>query len=366
MKILLAGDWHSNLHEEPLCESFFRNGHEVEKFAWNSYFSMSKSGNFLQSILSRIQNKYFFGPLVSRLNRDLIQRIEGNPPDFVFIYRGTHIYPKTLKKISIVAPNAVLVGYNNDDPFSAKYPAWMWRHYIKSLPYYDLVLAYREVNIRELKACGARRVELLQSWFLPDRNRPVNIESNDMNNFDCDVVFIGHYEDDGRLAVLEDIAEQGRVLRIFGPGYEWDHILRESKQLNQHVPVNLVWGDEYNKAICGAKVALCFFSKLNRDTYTRRCFEIPAAGVALLSEYSDTMRDMFEPDIEAAYFNNTLEMVEKLDHLLSEDAARCRLSLSGQRRVWRDGHDIDSRVLQIVSWIDNIQAEKYEISQTIN
>lgn len=354
MKILIAGDWHSELHEEAVYQALLQLGHKPLRFAWHEYFRPQGSLSKLGLPLLKAQNKYMFGPVVDCLNRDIISRIEKEQPELVFVYRGSHIYPETLHRMREVAPQAILVGYNNDDPFSPLYPKWKWRHFLAGVPEYDLVLAYRVHNIEEFKAVGAKRVELLRSWFIPERNYPIELSEDERKRFECDVVFIGHYEDDGRLACLEEIARRGWRLRIFGPGYEWNPILRRSDLLHEYMPVNLVWGRDYNRALCGARVALCFFSKLNRDTYTRRCFEIPSSGTVLMSEYSDDLAGMFEPDEEAIYFRDTQELLMKLNSLLVDDLKIKKIAAAGVRRVWSDRHDVISRMRDMVAWVDNI------------
>lgn len=355
MKILIAGDWHSELHEEAIYNAFIRLGHRPVKFAWHNYFKSSDICGKVVSFFQKIQNKYMVGPLVNKMNCDLIVVAERENPDLVFIYRGSHILPKTLLIIRRVARNAIIVGYNNDDPFSPHYPRWMWRHFIAGVPEYDLVLAYRLQNLDEYMAIGARRVELLRSWFITERNYPAELTDAEKLNYECDVVFVGHYEDDGRLECLENIARHGWKLRIFGPGYEWNHIIQSSEVLNDHNPVDLVWGKDYNLALCGAKVALCFFSKLNRDTYTRRCFEIPASGSVLMSEHSDDLASMFESDQEAVYFHNSKELCEKLELLFCNEEQIKKIAAEGKERVLNDGHDVISRMKTVISWVDDIR-----------
>jgi spore maturation protein CgeB len=359
VKILIAGDWHSELHEEAVYQAFKQLGHEPLRFAWHRYFK--SSGALLgrmTSPLARAQNKYMFGPAVAKLNRDLLAVATDEQPDLVFVYRGTHVFPQTLSELRRVAPYAMLIGYNNDDPFSHRYPGWKWRHFLAGVPEYDLVLAYRKHNLDEFKAAGARHVELLRSWFIPERNYPVELTSEDRERFECDVVFVGHYETDGRLQYLEEIARRGWRLRIFGPGYEWDDVVRASTVLKHQAPVRLVWGQNYNKALCGAKVALCFFSRLNRDTYTRRCFEIPASGTVLLSEYSDDLAGLFEPDHEAMFFKNPRDMCNKLEYLLSEGSRRKLVADAGRSRAWEGGHDVVSRMRAVLGWVNDLSRSK--------
>lgn len=358
MRILIAGDWHSELHEEVVLCALRSLGHEVEAFKWCSYFGRPAGiiGGVVHS-LRRAQNKYLAGPAISGINRDLIASVKRFKPDMLFVYRGTHVTSTTLRKIKAFLPECVLVGYNNDDPFSPAHPSYLWRHFLQAIPSYDLMLAYRHANLAEYCNAGARRVELLRSWFVPERNHPIKLTDADNTKFETDVVFVGHYEDDQRLEFLEEVARRGIRLRLFGPGYDWDPLIRKSAVLNHLVPVQLVWGDDYNRALCGAKIALCFLSKLNRDTYTRRCFEIPASGTLMLSEYSDDLSTLYREGVEADFFHSRDEMLEKIRYYLAHDDVRISVARAGQLRLMQDKHDVTSRMAQLVKWTEEIIAE---------
>ena len=146
----------------------------------------------------------------------------------------------------------------------------------ESIPLLDLVLAYRVHNIQEFYRAGARHVELMRSWFVPEQNFPLISSQIEEKKFGCDIVFIGHYEPDGRISYLEEIERAGWRLKIFGSSGNSEQSSIQIKVTATSFPIQPVWGQDYNSALGGAKIALCFFSKLNRDSYTRRCFEIPA------------------------------------------------------------------------------------------
>ena len=348
MKILVVGDGHSAIHEVAVVEAFKNLGHQVETFYWQTYFN---SQNPLVRLWQRIQNKFIVGPTLVRLNADLINVANKFNPKLIFIYRGTHITPHTITEIKKKLPGCVVYGYNNDDPFADGHPPWLWRHFLKSVPKYDLVFAYRHRNLDDLRKIGARRVELLRSSYIPELNHFVSLSEIDKVNYDCDVVFVGHYENDGRLEYLEEIVKAGYKLRLFGPGYEWNSLLAKSVVLKHLVPVNLVWNEDYNKALCGAKIALCFFSKLNRDTYTRRCFEIPAAGTLLLSEYSDDLASLYQAGEEVDMFKTKQEMIRKITLYLDNDELRSHVAANGNRRVIIDGHNIVSRMEKVLDFL---------------
>ena len=348
MRILVVGDWHSELHEQAVFNAFSALGHQVERFAWHAYFAAATG---LHGLAARAQNRLLAGPAFARLNRDLLACARRFAPELVFIYRGTHVRASTVAQLHRLDPRPVVLGYNNDDPFAPDQPRSLWRHFVAGIPHYDALLAYREHNLAELTAAGARRVYWLRSWYMPERNHPVVLDATDRTRYGCDVVFVGHHEDDGRTRMLEAIAEAGIDLRLFGPGRYWDPVLTHSPTLRHMIPVNFVWGEEYNKALCGAKIALCFLSKLNRDTYTRRCFEIPASGTMMLSEYSEDLASMYAPGVEADYFQDTDDLLAQLRHYLADDRLRTQVAAAGAQRVRTDGHDVVSRMRALLEWV---------------
>jgi hypothetical protein len=360
LKILVVGDWHSELHEEAVYHALGSLGHEESRFSWHQYFQPVGRGltHNLSEIAGRIQNRLIAGPLIARLNADFLQTAFRIHPDAIFIYRGTHITRDSLQKIKDALPNTVFVGYNNDDPFSKAHPHSLWKVFFGAVPVYDLILAYRHHNIDDFKKAGAKRVELLRSWFIPERNRPVILTQEEFTTYGSDVVFVGHYEDDGRVEYLEAVVAAGFKLRLFGPGYDWDPILKKSRILRFLSPVRLVWGDQYNKALCGAKIALNFLSKLNRDTYTRRCFEIPATRTLMMSEYTEDLANLYLEDREAVFFKSKDELIAKLEIYLADKGLRKSVAEAGYRRVLKDKHDVVSRMEQVIGFIEDIQKGK--------
>jgi spore maturation protein CgeB len=349
MKILVVGDGHSVIHEVAVVGAFKQLGHQVEPFYWQNYFSAS---NPLVGLWRRVQNKFLIGPTINRLNRDLVKKAVEFGPQLIFIYRGTHITPRTLIELKLALSVCELFGYNNDDPFAAGHPPWLWRHFMKCVPIYDVVFAYRHRNLDDLLKIGAKRVELLRSWYLPELHKSTGINPN----YRSDCMFVGHYEGDGRAECLEALIMSGVNLKLFGPykGLKesgWEIPISNSNILHRLLPVLYLSGQEYVKALSSTSIALCFLSKLNKDTYTRRCFEIPAIGAVLFSEYSDDLASMFIDGEEAVFFRNKEELVHKVKYYLAHEDQLQRIRENGTSRVIRDSHDIYSRLRTVLELV---------------
>lgn len=338
MKILIAGDWHSDIHEKPLYDSLKTLGHDVHRFAWSSYYK--------STFLDRLQNKFLFGTKLKKINDDLYRKTIEIKPEIVIVYRGTHILKETIEKSKLSEPHTKWIGYNNDDPFSDRNPFYLWKHFLKALPEYDLMFAYRLNNIDEFKKHGSRKVKLLRSWFIPEVNKKVELTPEELKKYGCDVAFIGHFEDDGRDRLIEKIVSKGFNFKLYGP--EWEKVVQKSSVLRPFSPVLVPRGAEYNKAINGAKICLCFLSKLNRDQYTRRCFEIPAAGTMLFSEYSDDLATLFTEGKEAEFFRNEEELLSKLKYYSGNPDKIESIARAGLKRVQTDGHDVLSRARYLI------------------
>jgi spore maturation protein CgeB len=362
LKILIVGEWIHEMYEKAMADGFSKLGHEVQSFKWHPYFKVHGQTLILkqiETIYKKAQNKYLWGPIINRLNRDLVKDIEKNCPDALLIFRGTHIKGDALKIIKKRFPEMTVIIYNHDDPFSPDYPAWKpWRHFIDSIPFSDLVLSHRHRNFPEYFAKGAKRVELFRTWFIPERNHPITFTQQEKEKYECDVVFVGHFENDGRIKFLEEIARLGVRLKIYGAHHEWGAALSKSPELKDQVPTRLAWGAEYNKALAGGKIAMCFLSKLNRDTYATRCFEIPATGTFLLSEYTDDLASLFKEGEHVEFFRSDKEMVDKIKLYLRDDSLRKKIADAGRNWVNAEGHDAVSRMKSIINWVESLKKEK--------
>lgn len=341
MRILVVGDGHSAIHEVAVVTAFKKLGHDVEPFYWQSNF---ESSNLLGQLWKKVQNKFLIGPTINRLNRHLVNKAIEFDPKLIFIYRGTHVTPRTLIELKQVLSGCEIFGYNNDDPFAEGHPFWLWRHFMKCVPIYDLVFAYRKHNIAEYINFGAKRVELLMPWYLPEKDYPLNQFEAIENKYD--VAFVGHYENDERIDYLKKLTDAHLTFGLFGP--DWDRA-PEYDWLQKHRPVLPVRGNLYRETLLSTKIALCFLSTLNRDTYTRRCFEIPAMGVFMLCQYSDDLAELFDDGVDAVFFRNPEDMIEKVTYYTRHDELREQIAANGRARVLRDRHDIVSRMHYVLN-----------------
>jgi len=354
-------------YQEACALALEAHGCEVERFGWFHDFRYWKAGSsepVYHSMYYRLQYRLNLGPTVSKVQRLLLEKAEVSRPEIIWFYNVQLISPRTVRKLRKMLPESTFIQYANDNPFSANKKLCIWGNYLKSIPLFDVHFSYRKSNIDDYIRFGSKSVHLLRSYFIPNVDFPVDRE-NIPECFRCDVVFAGHYEDDGRVELLEAIIDAGHKLNLYGGG--WAAAipkLAPSSPLRSKYPISPATEENYRYAICGAKVALCFLSSLNRDSYTRRNFQVPAMKVAMLSQYSDDLASLFEPDKEIAMFRNKTELLMKLSELIKNDDWRNSIAESSYSKVYASGHDVFSRMkcwLKIVSSkIDGISSKKYE------
>ena len=348
MKILLIADWHGEIYAQAFFNRFKILGYDTYKFSWKEYFyhyqyanRYETDGNKLKSLYYRFQNKFLIGPALWKINHDLIQKCQEVRPDLIFIYRGTHIYPSTIKKIKSLG--CKVFAYNNDDPFSNEYKSYVWRYYKNSIPLYDWIFSYRWKNIDDYKSIGYDKVSLLRSYYLKDNN--FNIENVQEEKYKCDVVFIGHFENDGRDEAIKLLIDNDIDIGLYGT--EWEYSKYYDFFIEKFGEIKPVY-DDYNLALNSAKIALVFLSKLNNDTYTRRCFEIPATKTMMISEYTDDLDSMFKEGKEAEYFRDKEELFKKVKFYLSNEDRLNMIGNNGYKRLMKDGHEVVDRCKEII------------------
>jgi len=353
VRIIIAEDGYvSHIYGKALVEGFSSKGHDVYHFKWFEYFEgrqYKKEIRSFKDLFYKVQNKFRYGPVVNRINNDFVNFVSEVEPDLIFLYRNTHLTATTMSFIKKSHSKAKIFYYNNDDPFSKSYPKYFWRLFFSSLKYCDHIFSYRFVNINEYKSLNPSiPVTLLRSYYLKDESSSV---SSLEKKYSSDVVFIGHFENDGRDEYLKTLVENGINLRIYGP--EW-HNSRHFTFLNKNCgPIRPIFTD-YNLVLNSSKIALVFLSKRNRDTYTRRNFEIPATKTFMLSERTSDLENLFIPEVEASFFSSKQELLEKVTYYLQNDGLRTKVALRGYKRLLVDGHEVLNRCDQILKKLNLI------------
>ena len=334
MKILLVGSFEHPMYAPAFESGFKALGNEVVTVKYDDYLYGSGTIN---ALLTRVQNRIHIGYRLSAYNNDIIKKAEALKADFVFLYRCYCIWPSTVKTLK--KKGFFVFTYNNDDPFSGTPNLGFYRNFHRILRLTDVNYVYRKKNIADYESVGAKNIKVLLPYYI------------EKNNFreDCEdtipVAFLGHFENDGRDKYIKALVDANIPVTVFN-GSEW-----ENAPLYEDIKACVKpgkRGKEYNHTINECLITIVFLSKLNSDTYTRRCFEIPATQTLMLSEYTDDLNEMYPSDECAVYFRNEDEIVKKCKWLLENPSEIKRIAEKGYRRLKELGGSEIDRCRQIV------------------
>lgn len=344
IKILFVGAGDYSIYEQALYNAALELGlKNADIFVWKNY--IKSNFKILGDFYYRFQKKLAVGTGVSKMNRSLLRQCSKNKYDLVFIYAGRLIFPNTIKKIKEMGIK--IFTYNNDDPFSNYFPRYFWRNCIKAIKFCDVNYVYRQKNIQDVINEGGRNAEILRSYYIDKTNHPCG-ESNLFNNIP-ETVFIGHYEDDERIDYIKYIADEGINIGIRKKDFEKKLSGNEHIKLLEDTEVN------YNRILCSTKIPIVFLSKINNDTYTRRCFEIPAAEKMLFCPFTEDLASMYKEDEEIVFYRTKEDFYLKLKYYLEHDDEREAIAVAGKRRLMKDGHEAKDRVRQIIDKYNSLK-----------
>lgn len=341
MKILLVGSFEHPMYASAFESGFRALGHEVVTVRYDDYLY---GNGGINSLLTRVQNRLHIGYKLRSYNKDIIRKAEELKADFIFLYRCYNIWPSTIKKLN--GKGFFVFTYNNDDPFSGTPNLGFYRNFHKILRISDVNYVYRKKNIADYEGVGAKNIKVLLPYYI------------ERNNFkeDCKdtipIAFLGHFENDGRDKYIKALIDAKVPVTVYN-GSDW-----EKAPLYEGIKSCIKPGKrekEYNHTINECKIAIVFLSKLNSDTYTRRCFEIPATQTLMLSEYTDDLNRMFPADECAVYFKSPEEMVEKCKYLLSHPDEIKRIAENGYNRLKELGGSEIDRCRQIVETYNELK-----------
>jgi len=342
-KILQVGEFLVPQYDEAIAKGFEALGHEVLRF---------KAGSRVRNVgyINKIQNRLLFGPNYFSLWKDLLVTAKNFLPDIIYFRRPLE-YPRSFLKKLKRTTGAVMVEFMNDDPFGPDKNKHWFRYYKHTIDLFDIHFAFRELNMNEFYAHGAKQVELLLPCFVPELHKNPVPHEKEMHEYDVDALFIGHGENDGRAGIFDAIVENGLSLKLGGSRFEKFSSRRPHEKV---LPATYIKGEAYAKSIYGALTSLCLYSKRNRDIITYRAFEIPAIGGLLLAQRNDFITSIFKEGEEAYFFSTAEECVSIIKHLKENPQERNRVAINGQKKVLAGGHTSYNRAASIITSIENL------------
>ena len=341
-RILIVRSAIEDFYEASWVRALRDNGHEVSMFDTFAHLTTSPIAppddpTHPSRSLDRVgwwQHRLLWGPRISAVNGALIAHARELAPDVVLMYLGHHYTAKTIRALR---RHAFVTLFHSDDPFGPRRHHPRYRLVRGALRSYDGAHFYRPVTTADARAAGLVRSETLLDFFCPWRDYPRG------GTPEHEAAFIGHFEPGLRVACLTAAARADLPVRVFSNERQWRDQL-PADVMRTVGPRAGIYGDAYREKLSRLKISICFLSCWNRDTYTRRVFEIPACGGFLLCERTAFMQSLYEEDREAVFFSSPDEFVDKVSYYLSHEPERAAIAAAGRVRLLRDQHDVHTRL----------------------
>ena len=340
MKIVLVGNYTAFWHEAAWVRALRELGHEVYPLEIVKQF---------RSPIEKLQFRFKYGPRVRWVNNYIKKTVYEIQPDIVICYRTLTLYVSTVDAIRRNS-SSLLVCYNNDNAFSPRARLRTWRYFREAIPHYHLHLVFRHSDIPNYKKAGVESVYMLRHHYLPWLHKKVDLNDKDRSFWKSDIGFFGHCEPDIRLEQMASLMQRVPAkYRLHGSNWDKHSKGRPWRGMDTHE----IQGEEYVKGISTTKIALCFLSRFqNLDTYTTRCFEIPACGTMMLSQRTDDLLTLYDEDKEAVFFDSVDELIDKASFYLRNDDLRREIAEAGWKRCMSSGYDIHSRMREWIAIVE--------------
>lgn len=339
-RILCIGEEWLGSDARAVFSAFRRLGHSARVLDESTFVPIQ-----WRSTPARAVRKAFRPILVRELTREATRLIESVKPHMLFVFKGAFVQPELVRGFR--ERGIPTANYYPDVSFMAHGPLLP-----ATLPLYDRVFTTKSYGIRDLRErLGATNAVFLEHGYDPELHHPIQLTAEERRIYGCDVVYVGSWSPEKEVFLLALRRARPRLhLRIWG--CQWANA---SEELRGCIQGDEVIGDEYPKALCGAKIALGLMSgsrygASSGDQTTMRSFQIPACGVFMLHPRTAEAESLFADGKEAVFFSTEAEMVALVDQYLSDEAGRKRIAKSGRARAV-PAYSVDERARVIVDWL---------------
>lgn len=298
----------------------------------------------------QIQRRTQCGSIVNELNQCIQEAASDFKPELVWADKQEFLRAETVEKLK--RQGAKVVHFTPDPYFTLSWKRT--RLMDEALTAFDVLLYCKAYEREAYEALGKPAI-YMPLGYCDEVHRP--LPSNDPQ-WNCALGFVGGW-DPRRERLLHEVAAQGADLKIWG-GY-WEFLLDGRWTPRRHLILRQlageaafrihrdeligrawqggeIYGDDYARALTGAKIGIGFLRTVWPDQHTTRTFEIPACGSMLLADRTDEHREFFKEGEEADFFASGEELLEKEKFYRDHESVRERLARAGYKRCIESGY----------------------------
>lgn len=311
-------------------------GVEVISFDTSPYIKSLKN-----PISRRLAFKYSFGPVVSKLNKDIISFAKNKQFDMVWINKGIIIHPNTVKALKELSVLDIAIHYTADPAIVTH----LTRYFSASIPIYSHCITTKSYEVELYGSKGVQDLIFVQQGYDTSYLDMIT----DIKDEKYDVVFIGRGEEH-YVNCIRAVSEITNNIAIWGP---WEKTIKKNPDLAQYWKNKSVFGEEYVKKLREGRICLGLLCKLHPDKSTTRSFEIPASKSFLLAERTDEHLNLYKEGVEAEFFGSVEELKEKLQYYLDNDNDNERRAIAeaGHQRCKTSQYSNTDRLRYILSQV---------------
>jgi spore maturation protein CgeB len=338
MKILYLGEIDSGQTALMRMRALERLGHAVRGV------HTSQPWKRASWVMRQLQRRTHRGSIVEEINSTILSTAREFRPAVVWADKQEFLRVETIEELRSLG--AKTVHFTPDPYFSLDWKRT--RLMDEAMKAFDALVyckSYEKTNYEALE----RPAIYMPLGYCDENHRPLG---SDEPRWSCDVGFLGGWEP-RRERMLHAVARTGADLKFRGVHWEF---LRDGKwTLRRHIILSQlaagervlihpdeilgalwqggeVYGEDYARALTGAKIGLGFLRKVCPDQHTTRTFEIPACGSLLLADRTDEHQEFFAEGKEAEFFVSTEELLDKVKFYCDNTSARERIAEAGHKR----------------------------------
>jgi spore maturation protein CgeB len=294
----------------------------------------------------QIQRRAQRGSIVDGINEAVIAAARAFSPQLVWADKQQFLRLETVEALH--KTGARLVHFTPDPYFSLQWKRT--RLMDAAMGAFDVLVYCKSYERRDYEALGKPLI-YMPLGFCDEVHRP--LASGDPR-WRCAVGFIGGWEP-RRERLLHGAADANIEIKIWGGNWQflrdgrWTPrrhlVLRQLAgaagngfRIHRDERVGRAWqgdeiyGDDYARALTGARIGLGFLRVVCPDQHTTRTFEIPACGSMLLADRTDEHREFFQEGKEADFFDSEEEFLDKVKFYSAHEPMRADVARAGYRR----------------------------------